>query len=136
MESSVEKTILLVEDNEDNRAIYRTILTYGGFEVIEAVDGEQGIERARRDQPALILMDISIPKIDGWTATQILKLDPSTMHIPIVALTAHALAEDQARSVEVGCDGYLAKPVEPRRVLEEVRRLLEMDSPEPRSTAG
>jgi CheY-like chemotaxis protein len=125
----VEKTILLVEDNDDNRAIYRTILTYGGFRVIEAVDGEEGIERARRDQPALILMDISIPKIDGWTATRALKLDASTTHIPIVALTAHASPGDRARAMEVGCASYLAKPVEPRRVLEEVRRLLEPGPP-------
>jgi len=124
VENSVENTILLVEDNEDNRAIYRTILTYGGFTVIEAVDGEEGIERARRDQPALILMDISIPKIDGWQATRTLKLDSSTMHIPIVALTAHALASDREQAVAAGCNGYLAKPVEPRRVLEEVRRIL------------
>ncbi|HEU4557617.1 MAG TPA: response regulator [Longimicrobium sp.] len=121
----MERTILLVEDNEDNRAIYRTILTYGGFNVIEAVDGEEGVERARQDLPALILMDISIPKIDGWEATRILKLDASTTHIPIVALTAHALADDRARAMAAGCDAYLAKPVEPRRVLEEVRRLLD-----------
>lgn len=124
----MDQLILLVEDNEDNRAIYRTILTYGGFTVIEAIDGEEGIERARRDQPALILMDISIPKIDGWEATRTLKHDDATKHIPIVALTAHALADDRARSVEVGCDAYLAKPVEPRRVLEEVRRLLDIGS--------
>jgi two-component system cell cycle response regulator DivK len=125
----VDETILLVEDNEDNRAIYRTILTYGGFRVIEAVDGEEGIERARREQPALILMDISIPKIDGWAATRALKLDASTTHIPIVALTAHASAAHRARAMEVGCESYLAKPVEPRRVLEEVRRLLEPGPP-------
>jgi two-component system cell cycle response regulator DivK len=129
VESPVENTILLVEDNEDNRAIYRTILAYGGFTVIEAVDGEEAIEQARRELPALILMDISIPKIDGWQATRTLKLDPSTRHIPVIALTAHALASDQDRAVEAGCDGYLAKPVEPRRVLEEVRRLLARISP-------
>lgn len=127
----MENTILIVEDNEDNRAIYRTILVYGGFTVIEAVDGEEGIERARRDQPSLILMDISIPKIDGWEATRTLKLDPTTTHIPIVALTAHALASDREQAVEAGCDGYLAKPVEPRRVLEEVRRILDLVSPTP-----
>lgn len=127
----MENTILLVEDNEDNLAIYRTILAYGGFTVIEAVDGEEGIERARRDQPSLILMDISIPKIDGWQATRTLKLDRSTMHIPIVALTAHALASDREEAFKAGCDGYLAKPVEPRRVLEEVRRILDLVSPTP-----
>ena len=127
----MENTILLVEDNEDNRAIYRTILAYGGFTVIEAVDGEEAIERARSDLPSLILMDISIPKIDGWQVTRTLKLDPSTMHIPIIALTAHALASDREQAVEAGCDGYLAKPVEPRRVLEEVRRFLDPVSPVP-----
>jgi CheY-like chemotaxis protein len=127
-ENAVEKTILLVEDNEDNRAIYRTILRYGGFTVIEAVDGEEGIERALRDLPSLILMDISIPKIDGWEATRRLKLETSTMHIPIIALTAHAMAGDLARSAAAGCDGHLTKPVEPRRVLFEVRRLLGLDT--------
>jgi two-component system cell cycle response regulator DivK len=131
VENPVENTILLVEDNEDNRAIYRTILAYGGFTVIEAVDGEEAIERARSDLPSLILMDISIPKIDGWQVTRTLKLDPSTMHIPIIALTAHALASDREQAVEAGCDGYLAKPVEPRRVLEEVRRFLDPVSPIP-----
>lgn len=129
MENPVENTILIVEDNEDNRAIYRTILTYGGFTVIEAVDGEEAIERARRDQPSLILMDISIPKIDGWQATRTLKLDASTMRIPIIALTAHALPSDRERADQAGCDGYLAKPVEPRRVLDEVRRILDRAFP-------
>ncbi|MBV9109234.1 MAG: response regulator [Gemmatimonadetes bacterium] len=127
----MQQTILLVEDNEDNRAIYRTILNYGGFNVLEAADGEAGMESALRNQPALILMDVSIPKIDGWEATRRLKLDSATGHIPIVALTAHALDTDRARAAEVGCDGYLAKPVEPRRVLEEVRRLLAL-----RASAG
>jgi CheY-like chemotaxis protein len=134
VENAVENTILLVEDNEDNRAIYRTILTYGGFTVIEAVDGEEAIERARRDLPSLILMDISIPKIDGWQATRMLKLAPSTMHIPIIALTAHALPSDRKEAADAGYDGYLARPVEPRRVLEEVRRLLHLVS-RPRTEA-
>jgi CheY-like chemotaxis protein len=124
VENPVDKTILLVEDNEDNRAIYRTLFTYSGFNVIEAVDGVEGIERARREQPSLILMDISIPKINGLQATRTLKLDTSTMHIPIIALTAHALPADRNQAVEAGCDAYIAKPVEPRRVLAEVRRLL------------
>ena len=124
----MENTILLVEDNEDNRAIYRTILSTAAHGH-RGRDGEEGIERARRDQPSLILMDISIPKIDGWEATRTLKLDTSTMHIPIIALTAHALASDREEAVKAGCDGYLAKPVEPRRVLEEVRRHLDRASP-------
>lgn len=117
--------ILLVEDNPDNRDIYRTILEHVGYEVIEAHDGEEGIALAREHLPDLILMDISIPKIDGWEATRILKGEAPTAHIPIVALTAHALSTDRQRALEVGCDGYLPKPVEPMRVVSEVRRHLE-----------
>ena len=116
-----EQRILLVEDNEDNRLVYRTILDHFGFVVLEAADGEEGIRRARMDAPDLILMDVSIPKVDGWEATRQLKSDPATSSIPIIALTAHALASDRAKAQEVGCDGYLAKPVEPRRVVEEVQ---------------
>jgi two-component system cell cycle response regulator DivK len=119
-----KQRILLVEDNHDNRAIYRTILEHFGYDVIEAHDGEEGVDAARRQHPDVILMDISIPRLDGWEATRILKADPDTSAIPIVALTAHALATDQAKAKEVGCDGYLAKPVEPRRVVAEVERLL------------
>jgi CheY-like chemotaxis protein len=117
-------TILLVEDNLDNRTIYRTILEHRGYSVLEAEDGEMGIRMAREQSPALILMDISIPKVDGWEATRILKADPKTAGIPVIALTAHAMAQDRAKAAEVGCDGYLAKPVEPRRVVEEVQRFL------------
>ena len=119
------KTILLVEDNYDNRSIYRLILEHGGYQVIEAQDGRTAVELARQLNPDLILMDISIPVIDGWKATQMLKAEPETRAIPIVALTAHALVSDREMASRVGCDGYLAKPVEPRFVLEEVRRLLE-----------
>lgn len=114
--------ILLVEDNEDNRAVYTTILRYYGYEVVEAPSGEEGIEAARRIRPGLILMDIGLPGIDGWEATRRLKRDPETRAIPIVALTAHALAEHRDQSFAAGCDGYLAKPIEPRDVLAEVRR--------------
>jgi CheY-like chemotaxis protein len=95
--------------------------------VIEARNGEDGVRMAREGQPALILMDISIPLIDGWEATRILKSDPATSEIPIIALTAHALATDRAKAQEVGCDGYLAKPCEPRRVVSEVERFLGTD---------
>jgi CheY-like chemotaxis protein len=118
------KTVLLVEDNEDNRTVYRTILEHFGYRVVEARNGEDGIRGARRDHPDLILMDISIPIIDGWEATKILKADPATAQIPIIALTAHALATDRAKATEVGCDGYLAKPCEPRRVVQEVQRFI------------
>jgi two-component system, cell cycle response regulator DivK len=118
------KTVLLVEDNEDNRIVYSTILAHSGYRVLEAANGEDGIRIAREALPDLILMDISIPRIDGWQATRILKAGAGTRTIPIVALTAHALPTDRQRARAVGCDGYLAKPVEPRRVLEEVGRFL------------
>lgn len=121
------KTVLLVEDNEDNRTVYRTILEHFGYGVIEARNGEDGVRMAREGNPALILMDISIPLIDGWEATRMLKSDPATAEIPIIALTAHALATDRAKAEEVGCDGYLAKPCEPRRVVSEVERFLGKD---------
>jgi CheY-like chemotaxis protein len=118
------KLILLVEDTEDNRIVYSTILKHFGYEVSEALNGEEGIAKARTQQPDLVLMDISIPVIDGWEATQVLKHDPATKHIPIIALTAHALASDREKAMEVGCDGYLAKPCEPRAVVAEVQRFL------------
>lgn len=119
-----QKTVLLVEDNEDNLVVYRTILEHVGFRVIEARDGEEGVSRAKENLPDLILMDISIPKMDGWEATQRLKAFENTKAIPIIALTAHALEEDRQKALQAGCDGYLAKPVEPRRVVQEVERFV------------
>lgn len=116
------KIVLLVEDNEDNRIIYATALRFAGYEVLEAVTGTQGVQQARIGAPDLILMDISVPELDGWEATAILKADPLTRHIPIVAVTAHALPEDAERSRKVGCDGYLAKPIAPASLLGEVDR--------------
>ncbi|HEX7090677.1 MAG TPA: response regulator [Longimicrobiales bacterium] len=124
MDDARKKTVLLVEDNEDNLVVYRTILDHVGYNVLEARDGEEGVSRAREEHPDLILMDISIPKIDGWEATRRLKADEATRDIPVIALTAHALEEDRERALEAGCDGYLAKPIEPRRVVEEVRRFV------------
>ena len=118
----VGQTLLLVEDNEDNRIIYSTVLRHTGYEVIEALDGAQAVELARSRHPDLILMDISIPEIDGWEATKILRQDPATRDIPIIALTAHALADDRERATAVGFTAYLAKPIEPRAVVAEVRR--------------
>lgn len=122
--SNDRKTVLLVEDNEDNLVVYRTILEHVGFSVIEARDGEEGVNRARSDRPDIILMDISIPKMDGWEATERLKSDGATSSIPIIALTAHALEEDRVKAMRAGCDGYLAKPVEPRRVVQEVEKFI------------
>lgn len=121
---SAKHTVLLVEDNEDNLVIYSTILRHSGYDVIEARDGQAGIDAAHRDHPGLILMDVSIPLVDGWEATRRLKAAPDTADIPIIALTAHALASDQQKAIEVGCDGYIAKPAEPRTVLAAVRQQL------------
>lgn len=118
-------TILIVEDNEDNRIVYSTMLRHFGFAVDEAENGAEGILKARTGLPDLILMDIAIPLVDGWEAVQRLKKDPATAAIPIVALTAHAMPADREKAIQVGCDGYLAKPCEPRAVVEEVRRILE-----------
>jgi CheY-like chemotaxis protein len=125
MSNHAAKTVLLVEDNEDNRIIYSSFLRYAGYQVAEAITGPEGIELARELSPDLILMDISIPLIDGWEATRILKSDPATSSIPIIAVTAHALAADRAKAAEVGCDDYLATPATPQAVLGVVRRFLE-----------
>ena len=118
------RTVLLVEDNEDNRTIYSTALSHAGYRVIEAATGLEGVERARSESPDLILMDMSMPVLDGWAATRILKGEDSTRHIPVVALTAHAMSSDRQIALDAGCDGYLSKPVPPRSVLAEVVRWL------------
>ncbi|HTI63899.1 MAG TPA: response regulator [Gemmatimonadaceae bacterium] len=123
-QTAAPHSILLVEDNEDNRIIYATALRYAGYTVIEAVTGTQGIQQAREHQPDLILMDISVPELDGWEATAVLKADPRTQHIPIVAVTAHALPGDEERSLQAGCDGYLAKPIPPAALIADVDRRL------------
>jgi CheY-like chemotaxis protein len=119
----MSRTILLVEDNTDNRIIYRRALEYFGYTVIEALDGEEAIRLATERLPDLVLMDISIPRIDGWEATKAIRADPRTKGIPVVALTAHALPSDRARGIEVGFVSYLTKPIEPRRVVEEIERI-------------
>jgi CheY-like chemotaxis protein len=119
---AVGHTILLVEDNEDNRIIYSTVLRHLGYEVVEALDGVEAVALARSRQPDLILMDISIPVMDGWEATRVLRADALTKDIPIIALTAHALADDRERAQAVGFTAYLAKPIEPRAVVAEVQR--------------
>jgi CheY-like chemotaxis protein len=113
-----------VEDNTDNRTIYSTALAYAGFRVIEACTGQEGLDRARAESPDLILMDMAMPVLDGWAATRLLKADAGTRHIPVLALTAHAMPADRQIALEAGCDGYLMKPVQPRLVLAEVMRWL------------
>ncbi|HEX8696380.1 MAG TPA: response regulator [Longimicrobium sp.] len=120
----METTILLVEDNADNQEIYRIILTHQGYSVLQAWDGEHGVRMARDHGPDLILMDLTMPVVDGLEATRMLKADPATSTIPIVALTAHAMLEDRAAAEAAGCVSFLSKPVEPGKVAAEVRRVL------------
>lgn len=121
---SPARTVLLVEDNEDNRIVYATMLEHFGFEVVEVETGEEALEKARNGRPDIILMDISIPGMDGWTATERLREDPDTREIPVIAVTAHALPEHRERAEALGCEGFLTKPCPPRRLLEEVRRII------------
>jgi two-component system cell cycle response regulator DivK len=121
---SGSKCVLIVEDNEDNAAIYKAVLEFSGYEVIHARDGLEAVHFARKCVPQLILMDISLPKVDGWEATAAIKQNPRLQHIPVVALTAHAFETDRARASQMGFSGYMVKPVEPRRVLNEVRTLI------------
>ncbi len=116
--------ILLVEDNQMNRDMLSRRLTRKGYEVVIAVDGEQGMAMARSEAPDLILMDMSLPVLDGWEATRQLKAAPETQAIPVIALTAHAMAGDREKAVEAGCDDYDIKPIEMPRLLEKIEALL------------
>jgi CheY-like chemotaxis protein len=116
--------ILLVEDNEMNRDMLSRRLERRGFQVVMAVDGLQGVEIARREMPALILMDMSLPVMDGWEATRSLKSDAATRSIPIIALTAHAMASDEQKAREAGCDDFDTKPIDLPRLLEKIQRFL------------
>jgi two-component system cell cycle response regulator DivK len=116
--------ILLVEDNEMNRDMLSRRLQRRGHEVVCAVDGAEGVEMARNETPGLILMDMSLPGIDGWEASRQLKADPLTSTIPIIALTAHAMSNDRERALEAGCDDYDTKPVELPRLLGKIDALL------------
>ena len=113
--------ILLVEDNEMNRDMLSRRLERRGFEVSMAVDGAEGVEMARSGHPELILMDMSLPVMDGWTATRELKADASTREIPVIGLTAHAMAGDREKCLEAGCDEYDTKPVDFPRLLEKIQ---------------
>lgn len=116
--------ILLVEDNEMNRDMLSRRLLRRGYEVEMAVDGRQGVDLARASNPDLILMDMSLPVLDGWGATRELKADPATHGIPVIALTAHAMSGDREKALEAGCDDYDTKPIELPRLLEKIETLL------------
>jgi two-component system, cell cycle response regulator DivK len=116
--------ILLVEDNELNRDMLSRRLTRKGYEVLMAEDGASGVALALSERPDLILMDISLPVLDGWEATRRIKADPATAAIPVIALTAHAMAGDKQMALSVGCDDYDTKPVELARLLDKMEQLL------------
>jgi CheY-like chemotaxis protein len=120
----IDRTVLLVEDNPHNRKIFSGMLTHAGFRVLEAEDGHQALSIMSGALPDLILMDLSIPGVDGWEVTRRLKSDARTRPVPIIALTAHAMRGDEERAREAGCDGYLSKPISPKKVVEEVKRAL------------
>jgi CheY-like chemotaxis protein len=116
-------TILIVEDDEDTQYVYRLILEANGFDVLTATSGTDGLRLAREEHPTAVLMDVSIPGMDGWTVTRILKGDKATAELPVIVITAHAFPEDRERAERVGCNGFLTKPCEPRIVLQEVWRV-------------
>lgn len=116
--------ILLVEDNEMNRDMLSRRLSRNGFEMVMAVNGQEGVDLARSEKPALILMDMSLPVLDGWEATRRVKADPETAAIPVIALTAHAMAKDREDAMAAGCDEFDTKPVELPRLLGKIRALL------------
>ncbi len=118
------KTILLIEDVEDNRDLVVQILE-SEYTVVEARDGQEGLEKARATQPHLILLDLALPKMDGWEAARRLKADPALKAVPIIALTAFAMEGDEARALEAGCNAYVAKPILPKDLRAHVRRVLE-----------
>ena len=116
--------ILLVEDNEMNRDMLSRRLTRRGYEVAIALDGEQGLAMARAEPPSLILMDMSLPGIDGWEAARQLKAMPETRRIPVIALTAHAMSGDREKALAAGCDDFDTKPIELSRLVEKIEALL------------
>jgi two-component system cell cycle response regulator DivK len=116
--------ILVVEDQEDNRRIMRDLLTSAGYEVIEAVTGEEGVVAAETHRPDLILMDIQLPGLDGYEATRQIKANPDLEHIPIIVVTSYALSGDDVKAFEAGCNAYVSKPFSPRELLAKIREYL------------
>jgi two-component system, cell cycle response regulator DivK len=123
----VSKRILVIEDTDDNRRIFRDLLGPAGYELLEALDGEQGVAMAAAERPDLILMDIQLPIVDGYEATRRIKANPDLRHIPIIAVTSYALSGDEAKSRAAGCDGYLAKPFSLQQVLDAVQNFLPLE---------
>jgi len=120
----MSKRILIVEDQEDNRTILRDVLSTVGYELIEALNGKDGVRLAQSERPDLILMDIQLPEMDGYEATQQIRSIAELKTIPIIAVTSYALSGDEAKARAAGCDGYIAKPFSPRELLAKVRKYL------------
>ena len=118
------KKILYVEDNEDNVYVLKSRLARAGYTVLIAADGAQGVAMAVAEQPNLVLMDLSLPVLDGWQATRQIKAAPDTKHIPVIALTAHAMAGDREKAIAAGCDDFDTKPVEMSRLLDKIDALV------------
>ena len=119
--------VLVVEDEKDNMDLFCQILEFHGCQVLKAEDGREAITMTQSEQPDLILMDLSLPALDGWAATRTIKAIPQVADIPIVALTAHAMVGDRERALEAGCDGYISKPIEVVRFYDDLLEYLEMD---------
>jgi two-component system cell cycle response regulator DivK len=116
--------ILVVEDNQDNREMVVKVLKFNGYQVVEAVDGEEAVEKAKAEHPDLILLDIFLPKMDGYEATRRLKGDTSLRNIPIIALTAHAMKGSMEEALAAGCDGYISKPIDVRELPKQIQHFL------------
>jgi two-component system, cell cycle response regulator DivK len=122
--SGAQPLVLLVDDSEDNREVYAQYLSFSGFRVEIAVDGVEAVEKAASLKPDVIVMDLSLPRLDGWEATRQIKSAPETSNIPVIALTGHAVSESKRRALDVGCSGYLTKPCLPDILVSEIRRLV------------
>ena len=118
------KRILLIEDTEDNRQLIRDLVTSVGYELLEAEDGQSGVDMALQHHPDLILMDIQLPVLDGYEASRRIKADPNLRHVPIIAVTSYALSGDEAKARQAGCDGYVTKPFSPRQLLSKIAEFL------------
>lgn len=121
----MSKRVLVVEDHEENRRIVRLLLAHAGIEMIEAVNGEEGLAAAERERPDVILMDIQLPGLDGYEVTRRIKANPELRHIPIIVVTSYALSGDDKKAFEAGCDAYVTKPFAPRELLAKIRGYLE-----------
>jgi two-component system cell cycle response regulator DivK len=128
--------ILIVEDNEDNRDSLSRRLQRRGFEVLLAPDGRAGLDTAKSEKPDLILMDMNMPELDGWEATRQIKADPALAHIPVIALTAHAMTGDRERALEAGCADYHTKPIELPTLLSQIEKVLQTGAPAPPAADG